>query len=130
LPQTASNMSIELVEIVVDGQEAQCLLLSASKSSAAWAILRVSMMKWIITGLSAPGVTIECRQDTARDLLRIAELHYHSAAQKIEQMLASRSLLRPTRRIIAPAYLAAPSNGGFNYHKDSKRCGILFVAQP
>jgi hypothetical protein len=62
-------MSIELVEIVVDGQEAQCLLQSASKSSAAWAILRVSMMKWIITGLSAPGVTIECRQDTARDLL-------------------------------------------------------------
>lgn len=63
-------MSTELVEIVVDGQEAPCLLQSASKSSAAWAILRVSIMKWRLSGVSAPGVTIQCRQDTARDLLR------------------------------------------------------------
>ena len=93
-------MSTELVEIVVNGQEAQCLLQSASKSSTAWAILKVSMMKWIISGVSAPGVTIECRQDTARDLLRIAELHCQTAAQKIEQTLASsHSPLTSTRRI-------------------------------
>lgn len=82
-------MSTELVEIVVNGQEAQCLLQSASKSSTAWAILKVSMMKWIISGVSAPGVTIECRRDTACDLLRIAELHSQTAAQKIKQTLAS-----------------------------------------
>jgi hypothetical protein len=93
-------MSTELVEIVVNGQEAQCLLQSASKSSAAWAILRVSVMKWIISGVSAPGVTIQSRQDTARDLLRIAELHCQTAAQKIEQTLASsHSPLDPTSHI-------------------------------
>lgn len=48
-------MSTELVEIVVDGQEAPCLLQSDSKSSAAWAILRVSIMKGRLSGVSAPG---------------------------------------------------------------------------
>jgi len=81
-------MSTELVEIVVDGQEAQCLLQSASKSSAAWAILRVSIMKCRLSGVSAPEWLFNVAQ-TPHAICFVAELHCQTAAQKIEQMLAS-----------------------------------------
>jgi hypothetical protein len=49
--------------------------------------LKVAIRPWIVSGIPAPPVTIQCSEETERDLLRIAALHCQSAVQKIEQAL-------------------------------------------
>ena len=62
-------------------------LTHAADTSIAWATLKVAIKPWIVSGIPAPPVTIHCSEETARDLLRTAELHCQSAVQKIEQAL-------------------------------------------
>jgi hypothetical protein len=45
-----------------------------------------SVTTWIISGIPVPRVSL-VPQDTARDLLHIAEVHYHSAVEKVEHAL-------------------------------------------
>jgi hypothetical protein len=80
-------MSIQLVEIILDRDEALCLFKHADKTSMAWATLKVAITSWIVIGIPAPAITIRCAQDTARALLHIAETHCHTAASKIKQAL-------------------------------------------
>jgi hypothetical protein len=78
-----------MVEIILERDEAQCLLDYAAKTSIAWATLKATIKPWIVSGIPAPPVTIHCSEETARDLLRTAELHCQSAVQKIEQALTT-----------------------------------------
>ena len=82
-------MSLQLVEIILQRDEAQCLLDHAANTSIAWATLKAAIRPWIVSGIPAPPITIRCSEETARDLLRIAELHCQSAVQKIEQALTT-----------------------------------------
>lgn len=81
------RVSLQQVEIILERDEAQCLLAHAANTSNAWATLKVAIRPWIVSGIPAPPVTIRCSEETARDLLRIAALHCQSAVQKIEQAL-------------------------------------------
>jgi hypothetical protein len=80
-------VSIQRVEIILDRDEALCLFKHAEKTSMAWATLKVSISSWIVIGIPTPAITIQCAQDTARALLRIAETHCPTAAPKIRQVL-------------------------------------------
>jgi hypothetical protein len=80
-------VSIQRVEIILDRDEALCLFNHAEKTSMAWATLKVSINSWIVIGIPAPAITIQCAQDTARALLHIAETHCPTAAPKIGQVL-------------------------------------------
>ena len=83
------RVSLQQVEIILERDEAQCLLDHAAKTSIAWATLKATIKPWIVSGIPAPPVTIHCSEETARDLLRTAELHCQSAVQKIEQALTT-----------------------------------------
>ena len=83
------RVSLQMVEIILERVEAQCLLDHAAKTSIAWATLKATIKPWIVSGIPAPPVTIHCSEETARDLLRTAELHCQSAVQKIEQALTT-----------------------------------------
>jgi hypothetical protein len=83
------RMSLQQVEIILERDEAQCLLAHATNTSIAWATLKVAIRPWIVSGIPAPPLTIHCSEETARDLLRIAALHCQSAVQKIEQALTT-----------------------------------------
>jgi hypothetical protein len=80
-------VSIQRVEIILDRDEALCLFKHAEKTSMAWATLKVAISSWIVIGIPAPAITIQCAQDTARALLHIAETHCPTAAPKIRQVL-------------------------------------------
>jgi hypothetical protein len=86
-------VSIQLVEIILDRDEALCLFKHADKTSMAWATLKVSITSWIVIGIPAPAITIQCAQDTARALLHIAETHCQTAAPKIKQALTDGSFI-------------------------------------
>ena len=81
-------MPIHLAEIILDRDEALCLFRHAEKNSMAWATLKVSMTSWIVIGIPAPAITIQCAQNTARALFCITEDHGQSAAPKIKRALA------------------------------------------
>jgi hypothetical protein len=82
-----SAVSLQMVEIILQRDEAQCLLNHASKTSIAWATLKAAIKPWIVSGIPPPPVTIHSSEDTTRDLLGIAEVYCQSAVQKIEQAL-------------------------------------------
>lgn len=80
-------MPLQVVEIILDKDEAQCLLEHADRSSIAWAALKASITRWIVTDIPVPAVTVDCPANAARDLLHIAEGHCHSAVEKIKKAL-------------------------------------------
>ena len=84
-------MSLQVLEIVLERDEAQCLSDHAAKASVAWATVKTAIRPWIVSGIAAPPVTVHCNEDTARDLLGIAEVHCQSAVPKIEPALTPSS---------------------------------------
>jgi hypothetical protein len=78
-----------ILKIVLDRDEAQCLVNHADKSTVAWAIMEGSITRWIVSGIPAPAVTVECTEEAAHDLLSIAEKHCHSTVGKILEAIRS-----------------------------------------
>jgi hypothetical protein len=79
----------QLVKIILDRDEAQCLLEHADKGSLAWWTLKACITSWIVSGIPAPTITVNCSQEAASRLLLIAEEHCPSAVEKIREALRS-----------------------------------------
>ena len=80
-----------MLDVVLDRDEAECLLNHSANTSVAWVTVKAAVRPWIVSGIPAPPVTIQCSEDTARELLEIAEAHCQSAVQKIQQALTPSS---------------------------------------